>query len=200
MRLIDDETNLAEVYLAMYLLGKGELCCGYNEEDWHDSFTAVATSVIDIVDSPVDSYWLTVGFYQFFTKPNFHQNKLNFKEFEEVVISTLKKENSKLFVYLDGLGFFPSQFITLWHERCFAGILQCEGCLEKTWDILLGGGCKLLPYVSLHVLVALERPLLQCQSLSEIDKLLTNIPFSDDVSDFACHNGVDAWKKHENII
>ena len=198
--MIDDETNPSEVYLVMFLLEKGELCCGYTEEGWHDTFTAIASSVIDIVDSAVDCYWISAGLYQFFTKPNFHQIKPNFKEFEDVVVSILKKENSKLFAHLVELEFFSSQMLTHWHERCFAGVLQCEGCLEKIWDILLGGGCKLLPYVSTHLLLALERPLLQCNSLSQSDKLLTNAPFSEEISDYACHNGVDAWKKYVNII
>ena len=198
--MIDDKSNLSDVYLIMYLLEKGELCCGYNEKEWHGTFTAIASSVIDIVDSSVDCYWLTIGLYQFFTKPGLHQIMPNFKEFEELVMETLRKESAKLFSHLQELKFFPNKMLSHWRERCFAGVLQCEGNLEKIWDILLGGGCRVLPYVSAHVLLALERPLIHSKCQAQIDQLFRNIPLSKEVSDFACHKGVDAWKKCENII
>ena len=197
MRMIDEQTNPATVYLIMYLLERGDLCCGYKKLEWHESFILTASSVIDMVDCPVDAYWITAGLHQFFTESNFSSYG---KEFETLLTNFLKRENPKLFTCLEEIGFIPSPIICRWHERCFAGVIQSEGCLETIWDILLGGGSKVLPYVSAQIFLALERPLLTCKTLAQCNELMSKTPFSNDVTDFACHKGIESWKKCENII
>ena len=196
IRIIDDATPQPDVYLRMFLLEQGELCTQIVPSNAHDVFLVIADAVLDMVDSPVDGYWITVGMFKLFERSNFSACK----EFDSILSSVIKRGNSKLYAHLEQFHFFPCDVTSKWHHRGFAGVVNAEGCLENIWDIILGRGSRILPYVSAHILLAFERSLLMASSLRQCLEVIKKTPFSEEVSDFACHKAIESWKKYENII
>lgn len=197
MQLIDDESSLPEIYLMIWLLNRGELCCGYRAAPWHKDYLAVAGSVVDMVDDPVDGYWVSINLQMFFEKL---YNDENIKDYDSIVFSVVLRDNKKLHAHLDALNFFPNSIVHDWHRRCFASVFSCVGCLDYIWDIVLGRGDRILSYLSAHVLLAMERSLMHLKTLNDIENCLNEVPLPDAVADLARHKAIESWKKYENII
>ena len=196
LRLIEDDMSLPILYLKMLLLERGELCFGYQAYPWHLAFLSVAASIVDMVDDPADCYWISVRLQFFFEKLNLCESS---KDFDVIVVSIVERESKKLYLHLDGVNFFPSDIVKQWHERGFSSLFSFEGCLEHIWDIALGGGYTILPHLSAHLLLVMERNLLKLDALPEVEKYLGRVPLPCEIADLACRRAIESWRKSENI-
>lgn len=191
MHKINEETPKPIVYTMMFLITQGQL--GFNstqqlKEPYAQNLTALASLFSKLSTYEVISYWLFRNFVLFIKKINVQYHVL-----KEQLESILKKEDGDLNSHLKVIKAFEILPTDLWFERYFADILY-HSSLVRVLDKVIGGNCRILPFVGAAILIVRRHLLLSIVTeykAEEIIKFLRNIP--EDTSDVIVNKALDLY-------
>uniref|UniRef100_A0A673IIA1 TBC1 domain family member 7 n=1 Tax=Sinocyclocheilus rhinocerous TaxID=307959 RepID=A0A673IIA1_9TELE len=127
MRFIHASTPATELYLRMYQLESRQLPRRSELRPPDENFLAIGRAMEEIVDDPVDCYWLIRCFV--------NQFKLKFGDsiphLPKSLEHFLSQEDAALLAHLKTSGALHSLPYCLWFRRCFAGCLP-ESSLQRS--------------------------------------------------------------------
>ncbi|XP_051929587.1 TBC1 domain family member 7 [Hippocampus zosterae] len=192
MRFIKSSTPSTHVYLRMFQLESHMLprCSEISPPDQeNEDFLSISQAMEEIVEDSVDCYWLIKSFIsQFHTKfgdslPHLPKSLEHF----------LSQEEPGLLSHLKNGGALAQLPYHLWFRRCFAGVLP-ESSLQRVWDKVISGSCKILVFVALEILLSYKIILLGISRPEGIVKFLCNIPQEN--TDAIVTKAIDLWHKY----
>ncbi|XP_069572931.1 TBC1 domain family member 7 isoform X1 [Brachyistius frenatus] len=193
MRYINFTTPSTHVYLRMFQLESQVLprCSETSAPDEEDEdFLSIGRAMEEIVDDPVDCYWLIKVFInQFHTKFGDSLPHLQPKSLEHY----LSQEEPRLLTHLKTSGALTQLPYSLWFRRCFAGCLP-ESSLQRVWDKVISGSCKILVFVALEILLSYKIMLMGINRSEGVVRFLRNIPQEN--TDAIVTKAIDLWHKY----
>lgn len=194
IRFINESTPKTEVFLYMYQLETGKLSRSqrYTMEPQDEVFLAIAGEVEEMVDNEVDCYWLIKNFvHHLDTKFRDSHQQLQ-KGFEHY----LNIEDGRLVSHLKACGALDKLPYNLWFRKCFAGCLP-PSSLQRVWDKLVSGSCKILVFVAVEILLTFKMKVMALNNAESINEFLQKIP--EDNTDPIVNKAIDLWHKHCGI-
>ncbi|KAK5621712.1 TBC1 domain member 7 [Crenichthys baileyi] len=167
MRYINPCTPFTHIYLCMFQLESQVLPrCSETlpPNDENEDFLAIARAMEEIVDDPPKS-----------------------------LEHYLSQEEPRLLNHLRSIGALPQLPYSLWFKRCFAGCLP-ESSLQRVWDKVISGSCKILVFVALEILLSYKIMLIGNTRPEGVVKFLCNIPQEN--TDAIVSKAIDLWQKY----
>nr|XP_006138821.1 TBC1 domain family member 7 [Pelodiscus sinensis]XP_006138822.1 TBC1 domain family member 7 [Pelodiscus sinensis]XP_006138823.1 TBC1 domain family member 7 [Pelodiscus sinensis] len=191
IRFIKDSTPQVEVFLRMHQLESGRLPrnLAFPLEPEDEVFLAIAKAMEEVVEDSIDCYWLVSSFV----------NQLNnkYKDFlpqlPKVLEQYLNMEDNRLLMHLKACSAMSKLPYNLWFKKCFAGCLP-ESSLQRVWDKVISGSCKILVFVALEILLTFKMKIMALNNTEKITQFLENIP--QDNTDAIVSKAIDLWHKH----
>lgn len=192
MRRIDDTTDQPTVFLKMYYLEEGQMM--FDEEQQLEqpnskAFISIASTFMQIFPTPVDAYWLSKQFYK-----QLENSRLQLSVLHEKTDCYLKKEVPTLYAHLKQIDAIQALPLEEWFFSCFAVVLP-EGVIERIWDIIIGGSCKILVYVAVAFLAVMERHLLRVTDAAEAVECVRQ-DLAEGTAELVVSKGLELWYKH----
>ncbi|XP_009999240.1 PREDICTED: TBC1 domain family member 7 isoform X4 [Chaetura pelagica] len=105
----------------------------------------------------------------------------------------LNIEDNRLLVHLKACAAMSKLPYDLWFKKCFAGCLP-ESSLQRVWDKVISGSCKILVFVALEILLTFKMKIIALNTAEKITQFLENIP--QDNTDAIVSKAVDLWRTH----
>ncbi|XP_006864146.1 PREDICTED: TBC1 domain family member 7 isoform X2 [Chrysochloris asiatica] len=191
VRFVSDARPQVEVYLRMYQLESGKLprSPSFPLEPEDRVFLAIAKAMEEMVEDSADCYWMIRSFVNQLKKKYRDSLPQLPKAFEQY----LNLEDSRLLSHLKTCSALPLLPYDLWFRRCFAGCLP-ESSLQRVWDKVVSGSCKILVFVAVEILLTFKIKVMALNSAEKITEFLENIP--QDSSDAIVSKAIDLWHKH----
>ncbi|XP_060705914.1 TBC1 domain family member 7 isoform X1 [Hemiscyllium ocellatum] len=192
IRFVQDSTPQVWVYLRMYQLESGTLPRRPSQslEPEDVVFIAIAEAMEEMVENDVDAYWLVKYFVnQFNNKYSDSVAHLQPKSLEHY----LNLEDSKLLTHLKTCLAMNKLPYDLWFMHCFAGCLP-ESSLQRVWDKIISGSCKILVFVAMEILLTFKSKLMTMNKAENIAQFLQNIPQEN--TDAIISKAIDLWHKY----
>ncbi|XP_029684500.1 TBC1 domain family member 7 isoform X2 [Takifugu rubripes] len=192
MRYISASTPSTHVYLRMFQLESQVLprCSetpAPGEED--EDFLSIAAAMEEITDDSVDCYWLIKSFVS-----QFHAKfGDSFPHLPKSLEHYLSQEDPRLLSHLRAIGALPRLPYALWFRRCYAGCLP-ESSLQRVWDKVISGSCKVLVFVALEILLSYKIVLMGLSRPEGVRAFLCNIPQEN--TDAMVTKAIDLWHKY----
>ncbi|XP_016108109.1 TBC1 domain family member 7 isoform X3 [Sinocyclocheilus grahami] len=159
------------------------------QDDEDENFLAIGRAMEEIVDDPVDCYWLIRCFV--------NQFKLKFGDsiphLPKSLEHFLSQEDAALLAHLKTSGALHSLPYCLWFRRCFAGCLP-ESSLQRVWDKVISGSCKILVFVAVEILLSYKIMLMGMSDPDGVYNFLSNLPQEN--TDAIVTKAIDLWHKH----
>ncbi|XP_039382160.1 TBC1 domain family member 7 [Mauremys reevesii] len=191
IRFIKDSTPQVEVFLRMHQLESGRLPrnLAFPLEPEDEVFLAIAKAMEEVVEDNIDCYWLVSSFV----------NQLNNKykdslpQLPKVLEQYLNVEDNRLLAHLKACSAVSKLPYNLWFKKCFAGCLP-ESSLQRVWDKVISGSCKILVFVALEILLTFKMKVMALTNAEKITQFLENIP--QDNTDAIVSKAIDLWHKH----
>ncbi|KAM7177167.1 TBC1 domain family member 7 isoform 1-T4 [Macrochelys suwanniensis] len=191
IRFIKDSTPQVEVFLRMHQLESGRLPrnLAFPLEPEDEVFLAIAKAMEEVVEDNIDCYWLVSSFV----------NQLNNKykdslpQLPKVLEQYLNVEDNRLLAHLNACSAVGKLPYNLWFKKCFAGCLP-ESSLQRVWDKVISGSCKILVFVALEILLTFKMKIMAQTNAEKITQFLENIP--QDNTDAIVSKAIDLWHKH----
>ncbi|XP_030408289.1 TBC1 domain family member 7-like [Gopherus evgoodei] len=191
IRFIKDFTPQVEVFLRMHQLESGRLPrnLAFPLEPEDEVFLAIAKAMEEVVEDNIDCYWLVSSFV----------NQLNNKykdslpQLPKVLEQYLNVEDNRLLAHLKACSAVSKLPYNLWFKKCFAGCLP-ESSLQRVWDKVISGSCKILVFVALEILLTFKMKIMALTNAEKITQFLENIP--QDNTDAIVSKAIDLWHKH----
>ncbi|XP_043362957.1 TBC1 domain family member 7 isoform X2 [Dermochelys coriacea] len=171
IRFIKDSTPQVEVFLRMHQLESGRLPrnLAFPLEPEDEVFLAIAKAMEEVVEDNIDCYWLVSSFV----------NQLNNKykdslpQLPKVLEQYLNVEDNRLLVHLKACSAVSKLPYNLWFKKCFAGCLP-ESSLQRVWDKVISGSCKILVFVALEILLTFKMKIMALTNTEKITQFLEN--------------------------
>ncbi|KAJ8367422.1 hypothetical protein AAFF_G00318020 [Aldrovandia affinis] len=192
MRFLHGATPQVEVYLRMFQLEAQELprrseLSPPDEED--EDFLAIGRAMEEIVEDPVDCYWLIKCFVNQFN------NKFgdSIPHLPKSLEHYLSLEDSRLLAHLKSCSALSKLPYHLWFRRSFAGCLP-ESSLQRVWDKVISGSCKILVFVAVEVLLSYKIMLMGMSRPETVVQFLSNMPQEN--TDAIVTKAIDLWHKY----
>ncbi|XP_014679251.1 PREDICTED: TBC1 domain family member 7-like [Priapulus caudatus] len=191
MRRVDDSTPTSWVFLKMACAEDG--CLGFDDDNFEkesksQAFVKIASVFLELFDNPVDAYCLTRGFVRIQEDKYRDYIGLLVQRTEDL----LKKEAPKLHAHLVLTKAIHVLPLHNWYLCCFAGVLP-EGAIERLWDIVIGGSFKVMAFISVALLVSLERHILGKQHVTDI-VLCTQQELPEETADMIVSKALEMWQ------
>ncbi|XP_020667897.2 TBC1 domain family member 7 [Pogona vitticeps] len=191
IHFVNDSTPQVEVFFRIYQLESGKLPRNPSSplEPEDEIFLAIAKAMEEMVEDSIDCYWLVSSFV----------NQLNNKykdslpQLPRLLEQYLSIEDSRLLAHLRSCSAMGQLPHSLWFRRCFAGCLP-ESSLQRVWDKVISGSCKILVFVAVEILLTFKMKLLALNSAEKIEQFLENIP--QDNTDAIVSKAIELWHKH----
>ncbi|KAL7888726.1 hypothetical protein AOLI_G00037000 [Acnodon oligacanthus] len=192
MRFFHAATPYTERYLRMHQLENQQLprrseLTQPGEED--EDFLAIARAMEEIVDDPVDCYWLIRCFVNQFN----HKFGDSIPHLPKSLEHFLSQEDSRLLAHMKATGSLVMLPYSLWFRRCFAGCLP-ESSLQRVWDKVISGSCKILVFVAVEILLSYKIMLMGMSRPEAIVNFLSNMPQEN--TDAIVTKAIDLWHKY----
>ncbi|KAG8571797.1 hypothetical protein GDO81_011786 [Engystomops pustulosus] len=194
IRLINESTPKTDVFFYMYQLETGKLSRSqkYTMDAEDELFLAIAGTMEEMVDDDVDCYWLIKSFvHHLDTRFRDSQQQLQ-KGFEHY----LNIEDGRLVSHLKACSALEKLPYDLWFRKCFAGCLP-PSTLQRIWDKLVSGSCKILLFVAVEILLTFKMKVMALNNTESINEFLQKIP--EDNTDPIVNKAIDLWHKHCGI-
>ncbi|XP_067008700.2 TBC1 domain family member 7 [Anabrus simplex] len=191
MRIVNEETPKPQLFLTMWLLEMGKLKFDHSaqlDSPLLQSLFSISQSLCNMFDSDVDIYWISKGFFESVIK--FYSDIPKLITYAR---NLLEKDDHELFAHLVDIGALDAIPLHSWLCCCFAGIIS-ESSLEKIWDKLTGGSCKILVFVAIVLLFTLRRPLMKCLTIESVLKCLNNV--SEEASEVIVNQAIEMWQQY----
>ncbi|XP_061594921.1 TBC1 domain family member 7 isoform X1 [Cololabis saira] len=192
MRYIVPASPPTLVYLRMFQLESQVLPrCSETPPPNQDNqdFLSISRAMEEIVDDPVDCYWLVKTFINQFH----HKFGDSIPHLPKSLEHYLIQEDSRLHLHLRTSGALAELPYSLWFQRCFAGGLP-ESSLQRVWDKVISGSCKILVFVALEILLSYKMVLLGISRAEGAVNFLSNIPQEN--TDAIVTKAIDLWHKY----
>ncbi|KAJ8276845.1 hypothetical protein GJAV_G00068550 [Gymnothorax javanicus] len=192
MRFLHVATPQVEVYLRMFQLEGQELQRRSEltpPEEGDEDFLAIAKAMEEIVDDPVDCYWLIKCFVNQFNN-KFGDSVPHLPKSLEHYLSL---EDGKLLSHLKTCSALRVLPYNLWFRRCFAGYFP-ESSLQRIWDKVISGSCKILVFVAVEILLTYKIKLMGMSKPEVIVQFLSNMPQEN--TDAIVAKAIDLWHKY----
>ncbi|XP_057697217.1 TBC1 domain family member 7 isoform X2 [Corythoichthys intestinalis] len=158
-------------------------------DEKNEDFLSISQAMEEIAENPVDCYWLIKSFItQFHTK--FGDSVPHLPKSLEHYLS---QEEPGLLSHLKNNGALAQLPYNLWFRHCFAGCLP-ESSLQRVWDKVISGSCKILVFVALEILLSYKIMLLGISRPEGVVKFLCNIPQEN--TDAIVTKAIDLWHKY----
>ncbi|XP_056132139.1 TBC1 domain family member 7 isoform X2 [Lampris incognitus] len=192
MRFINSSTLTTQVYLRMFQLENQVLprrseISPPGEED--EDFLSISRAMEEIVDDPVDCYWLIKCFVNQFNS-KFGDSLPHLPKSLEHYLS---QEEPRLLNHLKNIGALARLPYSLWFRCCFAGCLP-ESSLQRVWDKVISGSCKILVFVALEILLSYKIVLMGINRPEGVVNFLRNVPQEN--TDAIVTKAIDLWHKY----
>ncbi|ALC45983.1 CG6182 [Drosophila busckii] len=194
MRCVDSTKSKDLVMLKMWLLENNRLLHNYQAAQTDDNqFVEIVRTLLHIFEDDVEIYWIAKEFYQYTRELKKECGKL--KDLTQVV---LKREDNKLFLYLEKLGLFDanSKLLDNWYTTCFAGVI-CETVLVKVWDKVCGGARKIVMFLFLELVKDIRSLIFDLNSLEELKVLIETVKDLDGV---IVHKAIKSWHSNNSEV
>ncbi|KAG5849869.1 hypothetical protein ANANG_G00076270 [Anguilla anguilla] len=191
MRFLHAATPQVEVYLRVFQLEAQELPRSSElspPEEQDEDFLAIAKAMEEIVDDPVDCYWLIKCFVNQFNS-KFGDSIPHLPKSLEHYLSL---EDGRLLAHLRSCGALRRLPYGLWFRRCFAGCFP-ESSLQRVWDKVISGSCKILVFVAVEVLLSYKIMLMGMSKPDAIVHFLSSMPQEN--TDAIVTKAIDLWHK-----
>lgn len=191
MRLTGDGVPDTRTMLRMLQLENGCLPrrCDQPPEEEEGDFLAVVSSMSEIAENEVDAYWLAKCFFTQFNNKYVDSLPHLPKSLEHY----LGVEDGRLLQHLRGTGALPRLPCSHWFSRCFAGTLPNKS-LERVWDKIMSGSCKILVFVAMGILLTFKMTLMTMNKADSIVQFLEKIPQEN--TDAIVTKAIELWQKH----
>nr|XP_048695827.1 TBC1 domain family member 7 [Caretta caretta]XP_048695828.1 TBC1 domain family member 7 [Caretta caretta]XP_048695829.1 TBC1 domain family member 7 [Caretta caretta]XP_048695830.1 TBC1 domain family member 7 [Caretta caretta] len=191
IRFIKDSTPQVEVFLRMHQLESGRLPrnLAFPLEPEDEVFLAIAKAMEEVVEDNIDCYWLVSSFVSQLN--NKYKDLL--PQLPKVLEQYLNVEDNRLLVHLKACSAVSKLPYNLWFKKCFAGCLP-ESSLQRVWDKVISGSCKILVFVALEILLTFKMKIMALTNTEKITQFLENIP--QDNTDAIVSKAIDLWHKH----
>ncbi|XP_056337747.1 TBC1 domain family member 7 [Danio aesculapii] len=192
MRFIHASTPQTEIYLRMFQLENHTLPrrTELRPPDAEDeNFLAIARAMEEIVDDPVDCFWLVRCFINQFK----HKFGDSIPHLPKSLEHFLSQEDVCLLSHLKASGALASLPYSLWFRRCFAGCLP-ESSLQRVWDKVISGSCKILVFVAVEILLSYKIMIMGMNQPDAVYHFLTNMPQEN--TDAIVTKAIDLWHKY----
>uniref|UniRef100_UPI00358FDE83 TBC1 domain family member 7 isoform X2 n=1 Tax=Myxine glutinosa TaxID=7769 RepID=UPI00358FDE83 len=161
-------------------------------KDDEDDFLAIASTMSELAESELDAYWLSRCFVlQFNSK---HADSL--PHLPKSLEHYLALEELRLLQHLKVCGALVRLPYSRWFRRCFAGSLP-NSSLERVWDKVISGSCKLLVFVALAILISFKMTIMKMNMGDGIVGFLENLPQEN--ADVIAGRAIDLWQKHTGL-
>ncbi|XP_069769478.1 TBC1 domain family member 7 isoform X2 [Narcine bancroftii] len=191
IRFVQDSTPQVWVYLRMYQLESGTLprhpSQSLGPED--KMLIAIAEAMEEMMENDVDAYWLVKCFVKQFN--NKYGDSL--PHLPKSLEHYLNLEDSKLLAHLNSCSALSKLPYDVWFKHCFAGYLP-ESSLQRVWDKVISGSCKILVFVALEILLTFKMKLMPMNKAESITQFLLNIPQEN--TDAIISKAIDLWHKY----
>ncbi|XP_067086566.1 TBC1 domain family member 7 [Osmerus mordax] len=192
MRFVHSATPPTHVYLRMFQLESRTLprrCDTTDPDEEDEDFLAVGRAMEEIADDPVDCYWLIKCFVNQFN------NKFgdSIPHLPKSLEHYLSQEESRLLNHLKNMGALEQLPYNLWFRRCFAGCLP-ESSLQRVWDKVISGSCKILVFVAVEILLSYKIMLMGMNRPEGVVSFLCKIPQEN--TDAIVTKAIDLWHKY----
>lgn len=192
MRFVHTSTPPTELYLRMYQLENQQLPRRSEPrpaDDEDEIFLAISRAMEEIVDDQVDCYWLVRGFVNQFK----HKFGDSIPHLPKSLEHFLSQEDGCLLSHLKACGALDALPYRLWFRRCFAGCLP-ESSLQRVWDKVISGSCKILVFVAVEILLSYKIILMGMSHPDGVYNFLSNMPQEN--TDAIVTKAIDLWHKH----
>uniref|UniRef100_A0A8K9X851 TBC1 domain family member 7 n=1 Tax=Oncorhynchus mykiss TaxID=8022 RepID=A0A8K9X851_ONCMY len=173
MRFVHMATPQTQVYLRMFQLESQVLprrsdTSAPDEED--EDFLSIARAMEEIVEDPMDCYWLIKSFVNQFN------NKFgdSIPHLPKSLEHYLSVEEPRLLNHLKNTGALAMLPYSLWFRRCFAGCLP-ESSLQRVWDKVISGSCKILVFVAMEILLSYKIVVMGTSRPEGVVSILCNV-------------------------
>ncbi|XP_048417723.1 TBC1 domain family member 7 isoform X3 [Stegostoma tigrinum] len=172
IRFVQDSTPQVWVHLRMYQLESGTLPRRPSQslEPEDAVFIAIAEAMDEMVENDVDAYWLVKYFVNQFNSKYSDSLAHLPKSLEHY----LNLEDSKLLTHLKTCLAMNKLPYDLWFMHCFAGCLP-ESSLQRVWDKIISGSCKILVFVAMEILLTFKVKLMAMNKAENIAQFLQNM-------------------------
>ncbi|XP_058249053.1 TBC1 domain family member 7 [Hemibagrus wyckioides] len=192
MRFVHAGTPHTELYLRMHQLENQQLPCRSElqqpgEED--EDFLAIARVMEEIVEDPVNCYWLIRCFVNQFH----HKFGDSIPHLPKSLEHFLSLEDSRLLSHLKTSGSLAVLPYSLWFRRCFADCLP-ESSLQRVWDKVISGSCKILVFVAMEILLSYKIKLMGMSQPDAVVNFLSNMPQEN--TDAIVTKAIELWHKY----
>ncbi|XP_019378311.1 PREDICTED: TBC1 domain family member 7 isoform X1 [Gavialis gangeticus] len=191
IRFISDSTPQVEVFLRMHQLEAGKLPRNpaFPLEAEDEVFLAIAKAMEEMVEDPIDCYWLV----NCFVNQLHNKYKDSLQQLPKVLEQYLNLEDSRLLMHLKTCSTMSKLPYNLWFKKCFAGCLP-DSSLQRVWDKVISGSCKILVFVAVEILLTFKMKIMALNNAEKITQFLENIP--QDNTDAIVSKAIDLWHKH----
>ncbi|XP_012860379.1 LOW QUALITY PROTEIN: TBC1 domain family member 7-like [Echinops telfairi] len=195
IHFVGPSTPQVEVSLRMYQLESGKLpqSPSFPLEPKDKVFLAIAKAIEEMVEDSVDCYWVIRSFVSPLRKYRDALPQLP-KAFDDY----LNLEDSRLLHHLKTCSSLSKLPYDFWFKNCFVGCLP-ESSLQRVWDKVVSGSCKILVFVAVEILLAFKIKVMVLRrsglnSAGKITRLLENTP--QDSLDAIVSKAINLWHKH----
>lgn len=192
MKYISASTPPTHVYLRMFQLESQVLPrCSETQPpgDEDEDFLSISRAMEEIIDDSVNCYWLIKSFVSQF-QARFGDSLPHLPKSLEHYLS---QEEPRLLSHLKAVGALPHLPYSLWFRRCFAGCLP-ESSLQRVWDKVISGSCKILVFVALEILLSYKIVLLGMSLPEGVSRFLSKMPQEN--TDAIVTKAIDLWHKY----
>nr|CAI5828651.1 unnamed protein product [Callosobruchus analis] len=186
MRIVDQNTSKAHVFLAMWLLHTGNFTYDYNMLA-DNGFLPIVQSFMQFFDNNIDIYWLAKNFYD-----NVRKFQADVPKLVERTHILLEREDSAYYKCLINKGILDSLPLNKWFDCCFAGILN-DSALAKIWDKICGGSNKILVYAAVTLITNLKHRLLKCTNNKDIIQCVKCI--TEETAEVIVNKSIELWQQ-----
>lgn len=191
IRFVEDSTPQVWIYLRMYQLECGTLprrpSHSLGPED--QMLIAIAEAMDEMMENDVDSYWLV----KCFVKQFYHKYGDSLPHLPKSLEHYLNLEDSKLLAHLQTCSAINKLPYDVWFTHCFAGYLP-ESSLQRVWDKVISGSCKILVFVAMEILLTFKMKLMAMNKAENITQFLLNVPQEN--TDAVISKAIDLWHKY----
>nr|XP_047931571.1 TBC1 domain family member 7 isoform X4 [Anser cygnoides] len=199
IRFINDSTPQEDVFLRIHQLESGKLPrnLAFPLEPEDEVFLAIAKAMEEMVEDPIECYWLVSSFVNQLNSK--HKDALQqldrgvFLKKPKILEQYLNIEDNRLLMHLKACAAMSKLPYDLWFKKCFAGCLP-ESSLQRVWDKIISGSCKILVFVALEILLTFKMKIIALTTAEKITQFLENIP--QDNTDAIVSKAVDLWRTH----
>ncbi|XP_050170298.1 TBC1 domain family member 7 isoform X1 [Myiozetetes cayanensis] len=208
IRFINDSTPQVDVFLRIHQLESGKLPRNLaftlvselqvtpqmhvdrpSKEPEDEVFLAIAKAMEEMVEDPIECYWLVSCFVNQLNS----KHKDSLQQLPKILEQYLNIEDNRLLMHLKACAAMSKLPYDLWFKKCFAGCLP-ESSLQRVWDKVISGSCKILVFVALEILLTFKMKIIALNTAEKITQFLENIP--QDNTDAIVSKAVDLWRTH----